>query len=115
MRAGCPAAGGDLLRGSAPPAGGAGADGRSPYRLAMSQGRSDLTALLLSYRARDDTTDADHLIAACLRADGASARQQLARHPGLPGRLTEVTSRDATADLSMRPGPQHEQAHNNLR
>ena len=90
IQSGCPADLVELLLGHGADPDAAGPDGRSPYRLAMSQGRSDLTALLLSYRARDDTTDADHLIAACLRADGASARQQVVRHPGLPGRLTEA-------------------------
>jgi ankyrin repeat protein len=90
IQSGCPADLVELLLGHGADPDAAGPDGRSPYRLAMSQGRSDLTALLLHYRARDDTTDADHLIAACLRADSASARQQLARHPGLAGRLTEA-------------------------
>jgi ankyrin repeat protein len=86
----CPAELVELLLGHGADPDAAGPDGRSPYRLAMSLGRSDLTALLLRYQARDDTTDADRFLAACLRADSASARRQLARYPGLAGRLTEA-------------------------
>ena len=66
----------------------AGPDGRSPYRLATSLGRSDLAALLRRYRARDDATDTERFLSACLHADRASARRQLTRDPGLVGRLT---------------------------
>jgi ankyrin repeat protein len=90
IQSGCPAELVELLLGHGAGPDAAGPDGRSPYRLAMSLGRSDLTALLLLYRARDDTTDADRFLAACLRADSASARRQLDRHPGLAGRLTEA-------------------------
>ena len=58
-----------------------GPDGRSPYRLAMSMRRGDLTALLLRHNARDDSTDADRLVAACLDADAAGA-ELLAVIPG---------------------------------
>jgi hypothetical protein len=90
VQSGCPAELVELLLGHGADPDAAGPDGRSPYRLAMSLGRSDLTALLLRYQARDDTTDADRFLAACLRADSASARRQLPRHPGLAGRLTEA-------------------------
>ena len=65
-----------------------GPDGRSPYRVAMGLGRPDLTALLLRHHARDDATDADRLLAACLSNDEASARRLVAADPGLTGRLT---------------------------
>lgn len=66
-----------------------GPDGRSPYRLASSQGRADLAALLRRHGARDDTTDTERLLAACLDADRVAVQRQMADDPGLPGRLTE--------------------------
>lgn len=89
IQSGCPAELVELLLGHGADPDAAGPDGRSPYRLATSLGQSDLTALLRRYRARDDSTDAERFLAACLHADEASARQQLARQPGLPGQLTE--------------------------
>jgi len=65
-----------------------GPDGRSPYQLATSQGRSDLAGLLRRYGASDDAADTDRFLSACLRADHADVQQQLTRDPGLPGRLT---------------------------
>lgn len=90
IAAGCPVELAELLlrHGADPDA--AGPDGRSPYRLALSLRRADLTALLLRYHARDDATDADRFVAACLGADAAGARELLARHPGLAGELTEA-------------------------
>jgi ankyrin repeat protein len=67
-----------------------GPDGRSPYRLAMSLGRTDLTALLLRHGAHADATDADRLLAACLNGDAAGAHRLVADHPGLAGELTEA-------------------------
>jgi ankyrin repeat protein len=72
-----------------------GPDGRSPYQLATSQGRTDLAGLLRRYGVSDDAGDADRFLSACLRADHAGVRQQLTRDPGLPGRLTG--SQQATA------------------
>jgi ankyrin repeat protein len=66
-----------------------GPDGRSPYRLATSLGRSDLAALLRRYRARDDATGTERFLSACLHADRASAWRQLVGDPGLVGGLTE--------------------------
>jgi ankyrin repeat protein len=68
----------------------AGPDGRSPYRVAMSLGRSDLTDLLLRHNARDDATDADRLLAACLSGDAAGARRLLGDHPDLVDEMTEA-------------------------
>jgi ankyrin repeat protein len=65
-----------------------GPDGRSPYQLATSKGRTDLAGLLRRYGASDDAGDADRFLSACLRADHADVQQQLTRDPGLPGRLT---------------------------
>ncbi|HEY4465039.1 MAG TPA: ankyrin repeat domain-containing protein [Streptosporangiaceae bacterium] len=63
-----------------------GPDGRSPYRLAVSEGRTDLADLLRRRGARDDTTAADRFLAACLRGDRAEAQRQLAADPGSQGR-----------------------------
>ncbi len=65
-----------------------GPDGRSPYSLAILQGRADLADLLRRYGAVDDTTDADRFLAACQRADQAAVAEQLAQDPGLPARLS---------------------------
>ena len=90
IQSGCPPELLELLldRGADPDA--SGPDGRSPYRLATSLGRSDLAGLLRRYRARDDATDTERFLSACLHADRAGARRQLARDPGLVGRLTEA-------------------------
>lgn len=87
VRSGCPAELVELLldHGADPDA--AGPDGRSPYRLATSEGRTDLAALLRRHGAHDDTTAADRFLSACLRADRAEAQRQLAAHPRLPGHL----------------------------
>jgi ankyrin repeat protein len=90
VRSGCPAELVELLLGHGADPDTAGPDGRSPCRLATSQGRSDLVALLRRYRARDDATDTERFLSACLHANHASARQQMARHPGLLNQLTET-------------------------
>jgi ankyrin repeat protein len=76
-----------LARGADPDA--AGPDGRSSYRVAVSQGRADLAAVLRRHGARDDTTPAERFLSACLRGDQAGARELIAEDPGLVGRLTE--------------------------
>jgi hypothetical protein len=76
-----------LARGAGPDA--AGQDGRSPYRVAVSQGRADLAAVLRRHGARDDATAAERFLSACLRGDQAGAREMVAEDPGLIGRLTE--------------------------
>ena len=83
IRSGCPAELVELLleHGADPTA--AGPDGRSPFRLAVSLGSGDLAALLLRNGARDDSTDAERFLSACLHADEAGARRRLARAPGL--------------------------------
>ena len=65
-----------------------GPDGRSPYRLAVARGRDDLLDLLRRNGAYDDATAGDRFVSACPRADGAEARRQLDRNPGLLDRLT---------------------------
>ena len=66
-----------------------GPDGRSPYRLALDRGQTDLAALLRRYGAADDATDVDLLLSACLRADQADVQRLVTLHPGLADRLTE--------------------------
>jgi len=77
-----------LTHGADPDA--AGPDGRSAYRLAVGQGKADLAALLRRAGARDDATDIDRFLSACLRANPAEARRLAADHPGLLHRLTET-------------------------
>ncbi|MGH3294437.1 MAG: ankyrin repeat domain-containing protein [Trebonia sp.] len=88
ISSGCPAelAGLLLARGADPAA--AGPDGRSPYRLATSLGRVDLTALLRRHGARDDATGTELFVAACLRGERAAAHRMLAGDPGMLARLT---------------------------
>lgn len=63
-------------------------DGRSPDRLATSMGRPELVDVLRRYGARNQVTDADAFLAACLQSDRTSAERQLSGDPGLLGRLT---------------------------
>ncbi|HEY7174049.1 MAG TPA: ankyrin repeat domain-containing protein, partial [Micromonosporaceae bacterium] len=72
-----------------------GPDGRSPYRLADADGRDDVTALLLAYGGRDDSTPVDRFLAACRRADRAAATRLLAEHP----RLVDELGRDDRAAI----------------
>jgi ankyrin repeat protein len=65
-------------------------EGRSPYTLAILQGRADLADLLRRYGAVDDSTDTDRFLSACQRADQAAVTGQLARDPGLPARIGEA-------------------------
>lgn len=67
-----------------------GPDGRSPTALAVLRGRTDLVELFGRYGARDDTAATERFIAACLRADRASAQAQLAEDPGLLARLDDT-------------------------
>src|SRR6266581_3063794 len=54
-----------------------GSDGRSPHALAVSKGRDDLAQVLRRYGARDDASDVDRFLAACLSADREAAQRQL--------------------------------------
>jgi ankyrin repeat protein len=72
-----------------------GRDGRSPHALATSQGRTDVAALLRRYGAGDDATDVEEFLSACQRADHADVQRQLARDPGLPGRITDAQRGEA--------------------
>jgi ankyrin repeat protein len=88
VRAECAAELVDLLLAHGADPGAPGPDGRSPYALATSQGRTEVADLLRRHGAVDDTTSTDRFLAACLRADHAEAHKQVARHPELPGQLT---------------------------
>ena len=70
-----------LVRGADPDA--PGPDGRSPYRMATSEGRADLVQVLRRHGARDDATDLDRLLDACRRGDRERAEQMRADDPGL--------------------------------
>jgi hypothetical protein len=83
-----------LLRHGADPHA-AGPDGRSPYRLAISLGRSDLTALLRRHGVADEATGAERFLSACLRADRAEARRLLAGEPVLADGLADAIVRAA--------------------
>lgn len=67
-----------------------GRDGCSPYRLALRRGRPDLAELLVRHGCRDDATDADRLLAACLRADRRQALQLVDNAPGLVAALSKA-------------------------
>jgi ankyrin repeat protein len=76
-----------LARGADPDA--AGPDGRSPYRVAISHGRTALAAMLRRHGARDGATSAERFLSACLTGDEAAARELIAADPGLVDRLSE--------------------------
>jgi hypothetical protein len=76
-----------LERGADPDA--RGQDGQSAHRLAVRQGRIDVVDLLRSRGARDDASDVDRFLDACVRADRPRADGHLARHPGLLDELTD--------------------------
>ena len=64
-----------------------GPDGRSPYVLAVTQGRTGLAMLLRQHGADVTVTGTDRLLAACQDADRAKVERLLAADPGLPGRI----------------------------
>ncbi|MCA8302725.1 hypothetical protein LGN24_14635 [Burkholderia seminalis] len=63
--------------------------GVSAYRLAMQAGLTDVAALLRAAGAEEALGPDDAFVAACARADADTARRIRARHPELPGTLTE--------------------------
>jgi ankyrin repeat protein len=76
-----------LAHGADPKA--AGPDGRTPHRLAVAAGRSDLAELLRRSGADDDASDVDRFLSACRRADRAEADRLLDADPGLVDRLAD--------------------------
>jgi ankyrin repeat protein len=89
IRSGCSAELCTLLLEKGADANAAGPGGRSPDRLATAAGRPELVELLRRYGARDQVTDRDTFLAACLQSDRTSAELQLSSDPGLLGRLTD--------------------------
>jgi ankyrin repeat protein len=67
---------------------GLGTDHRSAIRRAVRSGNNEVARLLRRYGARDDTTEVDNFLGACLRGDRTAAHQLLSLAPGLPRRLT---------------------------
>lgn len=63
-------------------------DGTSPYLLAVRHGREDIADGLLRHGAKDETTEADRFLGACMCADDGAAQAILAAHPGLLKSLT---------------------------
>jgi ankyrin repeat protein len=76
-----------LVRGADPYTPGGG--GRSPYQLAVRQGRTDLAERLARHGAREDATAVDRFLGACLRGDRAAAERLLDGDPGLLDRLSD--------------------------
>ncbi len=63
--------------------------GISAVRLAMRAGRPESAELLVAFGARDDSTDIDRFVGACMRAERSTAEQLLAQHPDLREWLTD--------------------------
>jgi len=95
VQSGCSAELLDLLLAHGAEPGRSARQGRSPYTLALLQGRADLADLLRRYGAADDSTDTDRFLAALQHADQAAVREQVDRAPGLAGRLSPAQEADA--------------------
>jgi ankyrin repeat protein len=67
----------------------AGPDARTPYRLAVAAGRTELAELLRRHGAEDDASDVDRFLSACRRADRTEAARLLDADPGLVDRLAD--------------------------
>jgi ankyrin repeat protein len=87
VRAGCSAELTGLLLGHGANPDEPGPDGRSPYVLAVTQGRTAVAMLLRQHGADVTISGADRLLAACQDADRARAERLLAADPGRPGRI----------------------------
>jgi ankyrin repeat protein len=64
-----------------------GPDGRSPYRLATSAGRTELLELLHRRGVREDPTETELFISACMRSDRREAHERIAADPSIVSRL----------------------------
>jgi hypothetical protein len=62
--------------------------GISALRCAVRSGNEDVEALLVRHGARDDSTDVDRFLGACLNADRRTAEQLVVEHRVLPERLS---------------------------
>ncbi|HEY2266815.1 MAG TPA: ankyrin repeat domain-containing protein [Streptosporangiaceae bacterium] len=87
VRAGCSAELTGLLLGYGANPDTPGPDGRSPYVLAVTRGRTAVAMQLRQNGADVTITGTGRLLAACQDADRAKAERLLARDPGLPGRI----------------------------
>jgi ankyrin repeat protein len=65
----------------------AGPDGRTPYRLATTAGRTDLLELLHRHGANEDATATELFLSACMRGDRREAQGRLEDDPTLVDRL----------------------------
>lgn len=65
----------------------AGPDGRTPYRLATTAGRTDLLELLRRHGAAEDASATELFISACMRGDREEAHRRLDDDRGLLARL----------------------------
>jgi ankyrin repeat protein len=65
----------------------AGPDGRTPYRLATTAGRTDLLELHRRHGAAEDASDTELFISACMRGDREEAQRRLDDDRGLLARL----------------------------
>ncbi len=101
VRAGSPAGMLDLLLAHGADPAAPGPDGRSPYALAVSQGRPDLAELLRSYGAEPDASGADELLAACMSGDLEGAASRVERDPGLLGSLTDAEQASALVRAAL--------------
>jgi len=79
-----------------------GPDGRSPYRLAVSLGRTDLAEVLRRNGAGGEATVHERFLSACLRADSHEAQRLLREHPGLIDQLTEAEQGAAVVRAAER-------------
>jgi ankyrin repeat protein len=74
-----------------------GPDGRTPYQLALREGRPELAAVLRAHGARDDVSDVDAFLGACMAGSETEARALLAARPDLLDRLDEAGTGRALA------------------
>jgi len=65
------------------------ADGRTPYAVAELNGNRAVADWLRAHGASSDLSEVDQLVAACSRADRATADALLARNPGLRDQITD--------------------------
>ena len=64
-------------------------DGPSPLRQAVRAGKQEVAATLSRHGARQDATEIDRFLGACVRGDRAEAKRLLDAQPGLPNRLSD--------------------------
>src|SRR5213594_707160 len=63
--------------------------GRTPYAVAELSGNRGMAEWLLAQGASSDLSEVDQLVAACSRADRATADALLARNPGIRDQITD--------------------------